>query len=630
MKYHRKAILGHFSHGEKFRSKKKSGWFDKTILAAGLLLLVFAAFSVVTKGDTFATELNATITIKFLQLRNADNQSITVVSGNDASADPADYAVKVTDNEPLDLNMVFGVDFGEDHAIKAGDKLLIPVVAHNAVDGSVPSRDLDIAEFGSIELMADETKIGVVERVDNGLLITFAPEASGMTSFDALIFELEDLAYADSLSGNRVGYITIAGQKYSFGVSGTNLTNLDDDTYAISTATDSIVWRTNAGSGLTNTLSSSRGSVGVARDLYVEQEFPEASGYESIAIRETHMVPQSLAANSGASSVVADYIDRTNSFTEVKQNSGESYASFAQRVMSRASQYGFYKDASGLRSIINFGVLGIDTPFASADTWAASAADNAIAQGYYLASNKDALINYYRDSFGSNSNIEQSPAVSWDIRVSYPNKFSGALTTDAYWTEDDAMSTVTTSAKLATTRAYLQLPARQVQLTVIDSASNEVVNGGLYKFQCKKDDGTYADYAPTEDYENTKRVTKNGTIVFSNIEPNKTCRIVGLEVPKGYDITSSEGYNATDKVTYTKEFSTTVMEGKRIVIRNKKSATPEPEDDDEDDDDSPAAPNTGLGTADETSGSTDAGIYAMTAFGVAMIVIAIKRKVSLD
>ena len=630
MKYHRKAILGHFSHGEKFRSKKKGGWFDKTILAAGLLLLVFAAFSVVTKGDTFATELSATITIRGLDLWNSDNQSITVVPGNDASTDPADYPVKIADNEPLGLGMAMGVDFGEDHAIKAGDKLLIPVITHSAVEGSVPSRDLDIAEFDGVELKAGETKIGVVDRVDNGLLVTFNTEASGMTSFSALTLSLDGLLYADGLSGNRVGYITIAGQKYNFGISGVNLTNLDEDTYAVSVATDNIVWRTKAGSSLTNTLSSSRGSVGVARDLYVEQEFPEASGYESITIRETHMVPQSLAANSKASSVVADYIDRTNSFTEVKQNSGESYASFAQRVMSRASQYGFYKDASGLKSIVNFGVLGIDTPFASADTWAASAADNAIALGYYAASNRDALINYYRDSFGSNSNIEQSPAVSWDIRVSYPNKFTGALTTDAYWTEDDALSGETASAKLAAAYASVIIPAGQVQLTVIDSASNDLVNGGLYKLQCKKADDTYADYAPTEDYENTKRITKNGTIAFSDIESGKTCRIVGLEVPKGYDIASSEGYNETDKVTYTKEFDVGVMGGIRIVVRNTKSATPEPEDDEDDDDDSPAAPKTGLGSADETSGSTDAGIYAMTAFGIAMIVIAIKRKVSLD
>ena len=624
MKYHRKAILGHFSHGEKFRSKKKSGWFDKTILAAGLLLLVFAAFSVVTKGNTFAAELNANISFYHFGLRGA-NGNISIMS-DDHSTNPDDYNIKMADNVPVDMDISMSIELSNGRAIAAGDTLLIPVVTHDVENGTVASSDLRIGYFEDAKLEGpDDLIMGTVSRVENGFLIKFAPEASGLTSLKTSI-SLDGIARSDSIGKNRVGYVTIAGENFYFGVSQTNLTNLADDVYSSDAANNSVVWTTNVGSGLTNSLSSSRGTTGVATDLYVEQTFPGAVGFDGITIREAHRIPVSLSAQSNASSAVADYIDRTDKFTEVKQSGDEGYASFARRVMSRALQYGFYQDSEKLRLIVNYGALGVDTPFASAEAWAEDAADNAIAQGYYTASNKTALVNYFTDSFGANSTLQQSPSSVFDVRVLYPADRTDDVTTTAVIHDDSTQESYGSRESLASIIAGFYVDSGEVQLAVIDASDNAAVNGGLYKLQCKKDSDTFEDYAPTEDYENTKRVTKNGMIVFEDVESGNTCRIVGLEVPEGYDITASEGYNATDKVTYTKEFDIGVMEGARVVIRNTKIAVPE----DDDDDDTPEAPSTGFGTADETSGSADAGIYAMTAFGIAMVVIAIKRKVSLN
>lgn len=627
MKYHRKAILGHFSHGEKFRSKKKGGWFDKTILAAGLLLLVFAAFSVVTKGDvkTFAAELNATVTINSIVLRSA-GENITIMSEN-PSEDPDEYAVKMVDNVPADMALLMDVEFSNGRAIATGDKLLIPVVSHYVEHGTVTKTDLDIADFKGVQLRSGGSVIGVFSRASNGILIEFTQEANGLTSLKNLSLVMKGVARSESTGENRVGNVTIAGESFYFGIGQTNLTNLTDNTRATATANNSVVWTTGAGSDLTNTLSSSRGTAGVATDMYVEQTFPGAIGFDGITIREAHRIPVSLSAQSGASSVVADYIDRTNKFTEIKQSGDESYAEFAYRVMSKELQYGFYQRSDELRLVVNYGALGVDTPFASAEAWAQDAADNAIALGYYVAADKAALVNYFTDSFGANSILQQSPSSVIDVKVQYPSdRIDDVVATTAVY-DNYVPDSRSSRASLAIVSGEVYVPSNQLQVVVLDADDSSTVNGGLYKLQRKKSDGTFEDYAPVEDYENTKRVTKNGNIVFDDLEDG-VYRLVGLEVPKEYDITTSEGYNATDKVTYSKEITVENNKGVRIAIHNKKIATPEPEDDD--DDDSPAAPKTGLGSADETSGSTDAGIYAMTAFGIAMIVIAIKRKVSLN
>ena len=560
-------------------------------------------------------------------LRSA-SENITIMS-EDPSDDPDDYAMKMADNVPADLALLMDVELSGGRAIKANDEILIPIESHYVTTGTVKSADLEIADFAYGKLMSGGSVIGLFKRVDNGILLSFAREAAGLTSLKNLSLTAKGIARSESIGKNRVGYITVAGKNYYFGISQTNLTNLTDNTYPSATADNNVTWTTNVGSDLTNTLSRSSGTTGVATDVYVEQSFPGAIGFNGISVYEAHRIPVGLVLGeqSNASSMVADQIDRTNEFTEIKQNGDEGYAAFARRVMSNALQYGFYQDSDQLRLIINYGALGVDTPFAASEAWAEDAADNAVAQGYYVAADKNPLAAYFTDCYGAHSALQQSPSSFFNVNVTYPSDRVDDVTTTARIYDNDVAESHGSRASLAILTGELIIPARQAQLVVVDDLDASTVNGGLYKLQRKKSDGTFEDYAPTEEYENKKRVTKNGTIIFDDLEDG-AYRFVGLEVPEGYDIAGSEGYSKTDKVTYSKEFNIDGYDGARIVVGIKKIATPEPEDDD--DDDSPAAPKTGLGSADETSGSTDAGIYAMTAFGIAMIVIAIKRKVSLD
>lgn len=620
MKYHRKAILGHFSRGEKFRSKKRSGWFDKTILAAGLLVLTFAAVSVLTKSNTFAEQLGASITIKSFELSRNGNEITT--SDTEKSLDY--YTAKMVHNTPTNLNLTLDLSLTNNgRTIAAGDTILIPVQTHNAdASGSVSDYDLVIDQFGGAGLISNGINIGTFERTSDGILLTFNQNAVGLSSLTDLTLAMNNVARSGGLGYSRVGYITIAGKQFYFAVAQLALNNLSDAAYTGLVTNNNVLWETRVGSDLTNTLSSSRGVQGVATETYVEQDFPGAIDYGTINIREAHRIPVSLNGNSVASIRIATYVDQKGAFTEVKQNSGEIYANFARRVMANPLQYGFFKYDGGIKFIINYGALGVDTPFAPAEEWAEAAADSAISQGYYTAADKQALVNYYLDCFGEDSAIAQSPSSFYNFRMVYEQAIEDTeVSTTAKIFSNDVLSTYNRTATLVGIYGQADVEAKAVELLTIDSKDHTTINGGVYKLQ-RKVDGEFEDYTPDDGGELEREVTENGALMFKNLE-HGIYRIVELEVPEGYDITLSANYDEEAGAAYSDEF-TGGSEGVRIIRLSYKEA---PEEEPED---TPAAPDTGADTADKLGNTSDAGIYAMTAFGIAMIVIAIKRKISVE
>lgn len=640
MKYHRKAILGHFSHGEKFRSKKKSGWFDKTILAAGLLLLTFAAVSVVTKNNTFADQAEPTITVGYVGLFTGDSD-ISIQKGASASTNPADYANKMSSGVLADLELNVDIDLPDGEVFSGDEVLTIPVKSHGVdIEGLGTIQDLNIGYFNSGSIInGNKDVIGVFNYDDGDIRLYFNADIIGLNSLKNLGLLMPDVVTTTATGENRVGYVTIAGEKYSFGISGKNLTNLYDDINVVGASNQSITFETRVGSSLTNSLSSSSGSVGVPADTYVVQVFDGAIGYSNLKIYEAHMIPLALSG-SGASSSVAGRIDRTNKFTQVYQNDNEGYASFASRVMSRAGQYGIFSTDTGLKLIINYGALGSDDTdfFSSAESWAEDAADSAIAQGYYETSDRAALIQYYTNCFGENNNIPQSPSTFFDITVNYNSANFDDTEADRFYTaensiyinDEEDLTSADHTLNMIIGRVTLVEPGN-VTLTVVDYSNPNVMkkdlktlNGGLYKLQRKNASDEYEDYNPEDGGDLKRRVSKNGTIEFKNLESGHY-RLVELEVPEGYDSTLSTTNLKDNKYEFV--INDLDTEGIRILVGNKKAATPE---DDDDDEDTPAAPNTGAGVTGEVSGSADTGIYVMTAIGIALVVVAIKRKVSLD
>lgn len=629
MKYHRKAILGHFSHGEKFRSKKRSGWFDKTILAAGLLLLTFAAVSIVTKGNSFAEQLGANIIVKDFVLSRG-GETITTFDEASHPSNPDMYTTRMIHNTPTDLQLVLDVTLNNGRTFAAGDTVLVPIEQHSAgIEGTNNDFDLTIDQFSGASLISGMDIIGSFSRASGGILLTFNENAEGVSSFEGLSLAMNNVARSGGIGRNRVGYITIADQNFYFGIAKLTLSNLSDATYSGAVTNNNVLWETRTGSDLTNALSASRGtSIGSGTvDTYVVQDYPGAIGHEPINIREARRIPVSLAADSTASIRIATEVNRKDKFSEVVPNAGESWESFRHRVLANPLQYGFYQTSAGLKFIINYGTIGVNTAFESAESWAEAAANSAIEQGYYEESDRMMLTNYYLDCFGENSQVKGSPSIYYNFRVVYPvaDEDTVVTTTARIQYGNQQEVALERSATLVGIYGRADVPQGAVQILTIDGLEHTIVGGGLYKLQ-RLVDGEFEDYTPDDGGELERRVGDDGKILFSNLEAG-IYRIVELEVPEGFDIKLSANYDEENAVAYSDRF-TGGSEGVRVIMRNFKEA-PEPEPT-PDDDDVPATPDTGSETTDKFGSTSDAAIYVMSAFGIAMVVIAIKRKVSID
>lgn len=629
MKYHRKAILGHFSHGEKFRSKKRSGWFDKTILAAGLLLLTFAAVSIVTKGNTFAEQLSANITVTSFSLTRGGSE-ITSFDEDHHSTDPEAYTNRMVHNTPTNMDLVLDVKLSGGRTFVAGDTVLVPVEQHSAgIEGTNNDYDLVIDQFSGATLTSGANVIGTFARTDGGILLTFNANAEGLSKLEDLSLAMNNVARSAGIGRNRVGSITIAGQNFYFGIAKLTLANLSDATYSGAVTNNNVLWETRVGSDLTNALSKSRGtsmgSIGTA-ETYVIQEYPGAIGHGPINIREARRIPVALTGENAIASIrIASEVSRKDKFTEIVPNAGETWNQFLSRVRSRALQYGFYQTSTGLKFVINYGALGVDTAFESAESWAEAAAQSAVDQGYYEASDKTNLINYYIESFGEDSVVQASPSIYYNFRAIYPvaEEDTEVTTTVRVQYDNQAEWSQQKPATLVGIYGRADVPAKAVQVLTVDGKEHTVVAGGLYKLQ-RKVNGEFEDYTPNDGGELERRAGEDGTILFGELEAG-IYRLVELEVPEGYDIKLSNNYDAEAGVAYSDEF-TGGSEGVRIIMHNfKDEPAPAP-----DDDDVPATPDTGVETADKFGSTSDAAIYAMSAFGIAMVVIAIKRKVSID
>ncbi len=645
MHYRRKAILNHFSQGEKFRVR--SG-LNKLCLVVGMLLSSLPAINVIIENNTFADALSATIDVKSFRL-SKNGTEITSFDEAHASSDVADYTSKMTHNMPTDLEIVVDVSING-RAINAGDTVLIPVQTHSADIPDVASDyDLLIDRFNEAPLYSAGAMIGTFDRTSDGILLTFNQTASGLSSIEGLTLSMNNAARSAALGYDRIGYITIAGEKFYVGIGKVILNALQDRTYTGEVTNNTVLWETRSGAALTNALSSGRGQL--SHDLtptktIVEQNYPGAIDHYSLNIRNARRIPQSLAGNSEASIRMGSTKTYTSDFTEIVQASGESYDTFKSRVVQAPLQYGFYKDADGIRFIINYGVLGVDTPFDSAEEWAEQSADNAIAQGFYAAADRTNLINYYLDCYGENSALAQSPSVYYNFRMVYPVAYEDTQVTSSVVMHYGDSDQVTDSATATLVGIFgeADVPAGAVQLITIDADDYSLINGGVYKLQLKR--GTeldkYEDYNPSDGGSVYRTVTENGTLTFSRIRAG-IYRLVEVSVPDGYDPTLSNGYDEADEVAYSENFeiSDNDTEGIRIVMRNTKAEpepgpepepeptpTPTPEPDDKGDK-TPTVPDTGaVRSADQNGSEFDAGIYVLSATGLAMIALVILNKKS--
>ena len=514
MHYRRKTILNHFSCGEKF--KVRSG-LNKILLAVGTVLLL-APVAMIIKNNVFASNLGVDIAITGFSLSQNGNQ-ITVFDEAHATGDLYDYAVKMPHNTPTNWELVLDLNLTDGRTVSDGDTVLIPVVTRY-LDDNPTTFDLILDDFSEAMLYDGSTNIGTFKKAtdDEGILIEFNENAVGASSFSDLTLTMNNAVRSASLGSARLGYITVASQRFYFGIAKKSLGNLSDVTYTGQVTNNSILWETRIGTDLTNELSTSRGTSGTPIATVVEQTYPDAIDHGPLTIYEVHRMPLDVDdEHSPSGHKAAESIDHVDDFTQITQNADESYESFKARVVATPLQYGFYKDSDGLRFVINYGLLGADTPFSSANTWAESAADNAIAQGYYNIPKRRDLINYYIDCFGDDSVISQVPSPSYHFDVIYPVAYEDTpVSSTAVVTYGDTPEILTNSATLVGIYGSVKVQARALEVVTVDYNSRELINGGAYKLQLKRNN-VYEDYTANDGGTLIRTVTDGGTLTFTNL-----------------------------------------------------------------------------------------------------------------
>ena len=352
---------------------------------------------------------------------------------------------------------------------------------------------------------------------------------------------------------------------------------------------------------MAGTLSASRGVGGTPVSALVEQSFPGGVSGEKPVISNPYYIPYNLENNSAISGVAAvnekNYVD---DYLEIVPEAGETYDAFRMRVAARPLQYGYYVDAAGVTFVINYGRLGADTSFASANEWAGAAADAATGMGYYSEVDRQSIINYYTASFGNNSVVKQLPVPVLSACVHYPVTLEDSkMTTTAKVTYDGVEKTLTGNATLTGAKGTTAVGSSAVMLYNVDAETEAMLPGGAFKLQIKGSDGTYEDYLANDGGEMIREGGNDGTLSFAKLGVG-TYRVVGITSPDRYDMETSDGYDAEAKVMYSADFTITGGEGEgaTVVMRYTKKITPS-------EDDTPAdVPDDG-GINDEDGGSSD-------------------------
>ena len=589
MHYRRKTILSHFSCGE--RIKPARGGFNKAALVAWLLLLSLPIALIIKNSNrTLAASLEADFEIKSFSLVGVDGE-VTTFDEEHASENIEDYAVIMKHNSPTTMNLVLDLHVSGGRTISAGDTVTIPTAIH-VISAGTSKFDLVIDQFDNAPLYSGSTNIGTFGRgASSGIILTFNENAAGIASFNDLSLTLNNAVRSAAVGYERVGYITIAGQKFYFGIDDLALGSLvDDRTYTGLITNNNVLWETRIGSALTNEVSSSRGASGSPVALVVEQDCPGAIDHGPLMVVEARRIPKSLSAGSGASHRNASEVNRVEYFTEVAQRSNETYAQFKARVSADPLQYGFYKYDGGIKFVINYGRLGLDTPFESANNWAENAADEAIALGYYADADREALIEYYLDCFGDDSAIKQSPSSYFNFRAIYPAAVEDTTVATDTIIRYAGQEPVDRSASATLVGIFgdaSNVQTRAAQIVVVDVYGGTALNGGSYKLQILGNEG-YGDYTPNDGGSLIREVVDDGVLLFSNLGYG-TYRVVEVSVPDGYDPTLSDGYDEVDEVAYSESFTISANDesGARVVMRNERTQ------DNPDDPDDPNGGNSG-------------------------------------
>ena len=185
-----------------------------------------------------------------------------------------------------------------------------------------------------------------------------------------------------------------------------------------------------------------------------------------------------------------------NAFTKVTPDytAYPTYDSFKASL--QPMQWGVYKDGSNNRFVANVGSFdSTGTKYSTVwPTYAEDAADAAIAQGFYQASDRDKLIALFKKTFGE-ANAIQGSIPSWllYISVNYPVALKDTpVTNDATMTHDGKTETATGKTTLNGLIGDVKLAAFEAELIKV-GPKGEALQGAKITLQ-KQDSGSWTDF----------------------------------------------------------------------------------------------------------------------------------------
>ena len=218
-----------------------------------------------------------------------------------------------------------------------------------------------------------------------------------------------------------------------------------------------------------------------------------------------------------------------NAFTKVTPDytAYPTYDSFKASL--QPMQWGVYKDGSNNRFVANVGSFdSTGTKYSTVwPTYAEDAADAAIAQGFYQASDRDKLIALFKKTFGE-ANAIQGSIPSWllYISVNYPVVLKDTpVTNDATMTHDGKTETATGKTTLNGLIGDVKLAAFEAELIKV-GPKGEALQGAKITLQ-KQDSGSWTDFR-------SGTTSETGQVKFTKLPAGKY-RFVETEAPTGYD-----------------------------------------------------------------------------------------------
>lgn len=274
---------------------------------------------------------------------------------------------------------------------------------------------------------------------------------------------------------------------------------------------------------------------------------------------------------SGTASGQGIALNVTSFFTEITPLAGETYNDFKNRL--QPLEYGIYTDADDIQTIIVFfGTIGDNNLKYSEvnSNFAQYAATNAISSDFYQESDRDALVDYFNQTYGDTNVIQGNLS---NYKVFFTEEYEKVVvdttfTNTATITKNGNSNDVSGDGVLQGNMGDVIVPKNTAGLFLYDEDTNELLQGATFKLQ-------YQNSGSWEDFEAQPILTtdEDGFAQSVELPAGTTFRFLQLTTASDdYDLTRSQGYDATLGTVVSEEFiiDASEAEGHRIPVSNAK------------------------------------------------------------